>query len=251
MNSVCASAVQTTPSTSEQRDLARAERRRAAPPPASANGSSTSAAQSVLPERDVGRPAACAASARLRTASSAKVKPGDDAPRKPATVRLASENSGTSSTSPPTTSAAVDAVAPAPAAPEQRALQQQHEQRKAREAEQPDRDVGDLDRREERDPVQRQHHAVGERARQSNGADASRRASRTSAERHGGDRRCARARSPPATGRATCRTGRRSRTAAPPRAAASERARASHDRRRQRVAHGPRLCHPRAACRLR
>ena len=59
------------------------------------------------------------------------------------------------------TSAAVGHSAACRARWRSRRFEQQNEKREAREAEQPDGDAGDLDRLEERDPVQRQHRAVG------------------------------------------------------------------------------------------
>ena len=55
-------------------------------------------------------------------------------------------------------------LAPAQRDPEHRALEQRHEHREARVSEQADRDRRLLDGREERDPVDGEDHAVGQRA---------------------------------------------------------------------------------------
>ena len=103
------------------------------------------------------------------------------------------------------------AFTPAKPAREENTFGQQREERKARVAEQADGHRRHLDRREKAEPVEREHDAVADEAHIERSMPP--RAKTQDAERHGRDRGPARGRSRPATARATCRKGPRSRRA--------------------------------------
>ena len=84
------------------------------------------------------------------------MKPDNRPQASPCTVRSPTRNPERAAAARSATSTAVTPRGARPAPPEHHALQHQHEQRKAREAEEPDRHARDLDRGEERHPMQRE-----------------------------------------------------------------------------------------------
>ena len=159
MNSVCASAVQKTPSTTSS-CASRTENVGSASRPSQANGSSTSAANRFC-QNAIADGVCVAENAAAAHGEQREREPGSQPPGKPLHGPiLEAERRARARRDPrrPAAPCSISARVRAPA--EQQPLEHQHEQRKRRVAEQADRDARHADRLEERHPVHGEHDAV-------------------------------------------------------------------------------------------
>ena len=134
-----------------------------APGAASAKGSSASAARPFC-QKAMSVADRVPDQRRFITTSSANVNPETSPQPRPRTTGFASESSGTSSTRPAVTSSAVTPSRRRSRRAKKTRSASEREQRKAGVAEQADGHGRHLDRREEAEPVERQHDAVADEA---------------------------------------------------------------------------------------